>query len=87
MDNLLEADFWPGMTSELPVIRPESGPATPRRECYRQLTTAIPDNMELAPRKGTNSQLSPLATVGNTNFARTRARRPALGSPRPLKCV
>ncbi len=26
-------------------------------------------------------------TVGNTNLARTRARRPALGYPRPLKCV
>ena len=47
----------PGMTSELPVTRPESRPATPRRECYRQVTTAIPDNMELAPRKGANSQL------------------------------
>jgi hypothetical protein len=75
------------MISEFPVTRPESGPATPRRECYRQLTTLIPANMELAPRKGTNSRLSPLVTVGNTNFARTRAKRPAPGSPRPLKCV
>jgi len=30
------------ITSELPVTRPESGPATPRRECHRQPTTPNP---------------------------------------------